>query len=156
MRCGAKTYTIARMAIPLLACMLAVSTELHLPPRVLPAIQAVEGGQVGMSRPNSNGSEDLGLMQVNTVWLPLLTRHTGMGKDALRDKLIQDGCFNIAVAGAILRFYLHETRGDLAAAVGNYHSHAPIRHQAYQVKVAGAALKMFGPGVSAAAAPPPR
>jgi hypothetical protein len=142
------------MAIPFLACMLAVSTELQLPPRVLPAIQAVEGGRVGLAHANSNGSEDLGLMQVNTVWLPLLARHTGMSKEALRDKLIQDGCFNIAIAGAILRFYLHETRGDLLAAVGNYHSHTPIRHQAYQVKVAGAALKMFGPGTPNTTPPP--
>lgn len=141
------------MTIPHLACMLAVAAELQLPPRVLPAIQAVEGGRVGMARINANGSEDLGLMQVNTLWLPLLSRHTRMSRDALRDKLIHDGCFNIAVSGAILRFYLRETRGDLAAAVGNYHSHTPIRHRAYQVKVVGAALRMFGPG---SAAPPPQ
>lgn len=132
------------MAIPFLACMLAVAAELHLPPRVLPAIQAVEGGRVGMARMNTNGSEDFGLMQVNSLWLPLLSRHTGLSRDAVRDKLIQDGCFNIAVAGAILRFYLHETRGDLPAAVGNYHSHTPLRHHAYQVRVVGAALRMFG------------
>ncbi len=132
------------MAIPFFACMLAVAAELNLPPRVLPAIQAVEGGRVGMARMNSNGTEDLGLMQVNTSWLPLLSRRTGLSEDLLRDKLIQDGCFSIAVAGAVMRFYLHETRGDLLAAVGNYHSHTPLRHRAYQMKVVGAALKMFG------------
>ena len=126
--------------------MLAVSTQLSLPPRVLPAIQAVEGGRVGMASKNTNGSEDLGLMQVNTLWLPLISRHTGMSREALRDKLINDACFNIAVGGAILKFYLHETRGDLLAAVGNYHSHTPLRHRAYQTRVVGAALKMFGPG----------
>ena len=35
------------MAIPYLACMLSVAAFYGLPPRVLPAIQAVEGGQVG-------------------------------------------------------------------------------------------------------------
>lgn len=137
------------MAIPFLACMLAVAAELNLPPRVLPAIQAVEGGQVGMSRSNANGTEDLGVMQVNTIWLPLLSRHTGLPPAALRGKLIDDGCFNVAISGAILRFYLHETRGDLLAAVGNYHSHTPLRHRAYQLRVVGAALKMFGPGTGA-------
>jgi soluble lytic murein transglycosylase-like protein len=136
--------------VPYLACMLAVAAELHLPPRVLPAIQAVEGGRVGMARANANGTEDLGLMQVNTAWLPLLSRHAGMTAAALRDKLVRDPCFNIAVSGAILRFYLHETRGDLPAAVGNYHSHTPPQHRAYQKKVAGAALRMFGPGNSGA------
>lgn len=32
------------MAIPFLACMVATAAFYHLPPRVLPAIQAVEGG----------------------------------------------------------------------------------------------------------------
>jgi soluble lytic murein transglycosylase-like protein len=132
------------MAIPYLACMLAVATQLHLPPRVLPSIQAVEAGQIGMSRANANGTEDLGLMQVNSTWVAELARRTGFPVSALRDRLMQDGCFNIAVAGAILRIYLRETRGDLLAAIGDYHSHTPIRHRAYQSKVVGAALKMFG------------
>lgn len=144
------------MQIPFLACMLAVAAELHLPPRVLPAIQAVEGGRVGMSRMNTNGSEDLGLMQVNSLWLPLLSRRTGLARDALREKLIQDGCFNIAVAGAILRVYLHEARGDLLAAVGNYHSHTPVRHRAYQLRVVDAAVKMFGTPAAARQAQKPR
>ena len=131
------------MAIPFLACMLAVAAELHLPPRVLPAIQAVEGGRVGMARGNVNGSQDLGLMQVNSLWVPVLSRLTGQPRDALRDRLIQDGCFNIAVAGAIMRYYLRETRGDLLAAVGNYHSHTPVRHQGYREKVIGTAVRMF-------------
>ena len=132
------------MAIPFLACMLAVAAALHLPPRVLPSIQAVEGGRVGMALTNANGTQDLGLMQVNSGWLPVLSRKTGLSQDALRDRLIADGCFNIAVAGAVLRFYLRETHGDLLAAVGDYHSHTPIRHRAYQIRVVSAALKMFG------------
>jgi hypothetical protein len=132
------------MAIPFMACMLAVATALHLPPRVLPSIQAIEGGRVGMSRANSNGTEDLGLMQVNSTWLPVLARRTGLPPETVRKRMVQDGCFNIAIAGAVLRFYLHETHGDLLAAIGNYHSHKPIRHRAYQLKVIGAALAMFG------------
>ena len=90
------------MAIPYLACMLAVAAELHLPPRVLPSIYAVEGGRVGLARVNANGTEDFGLMQVNSLWLAALARHTGLSREAVRGKLIEDGCFNIAVAGAIL------------------------------------------------------
>ncbi len=131
------------MTIPYLACMLAVAAQLHLPPRVLPAIQAVEAGRVGMSRANSNGTEDLGLMQVNSIWADLLARRTGFPVSALRERLVQDACFNIAIAGAVLRIYLRETRGDLLAAIGDYHSHTPIRHRAYQLKVVDAAVKMF-------------
>ncbi len=64
------------MGIPHLACMLAVASAQHLPPRVLPAIHAVEGGAVGSVSPNRDGSEDLGLMQINTRWLPTLALGT--------------------------------------------------------------------------------
>jgi hypothetical protein len=131
------------MAIPLLTCMLVVATHMNLPPRVLPSIQSVEGGRVGMARVNANGSEDLGVMQINSMWLPALSRHTGQPPGLLRERLIKDVCFNVAVAGAILRFYLHETNGDLLAAVGNYHSHTPVLHRAYQARVISAAQKMF-------------
>jgi hypothetical protein len=134
------------MAIPFLACMLAVSAVLHLPPRVLPAIQAVEGGGIGVARINANGTEDLGLMQVNSLWLPVLSRHTGLTREALRERLVQDGCFNVAVAGAIMHLYLREAGGNLLAAVGNYYSHTPLRHQAYQERVTAAAARMFESG----------
>lgn len=139
------------MAVPLLACMVAASTQLGLPPRVLPAIQAVEGGRVGMARINANGTEDLGLMQVNTVWVGVLARRTGWAPEAVRARLIADGCFNIAVAGAILRLHYRENRGNLLAAIGNYHSRTPPRHRAYQEKVIGAAARMFAPNPAAAA-----
>ena len=60
------------MAVPFLACMAAAAAFYHLPPRVLPSIQLVEGGRAGVVSRNSDGSEDLGLMQVNSIWIPAL------------------------------------------------------------------------------------
>jgi hypothetical protein len=60
------------MTIPYLACMALVASLYGLPPRVLPSIQAVEGGRLGTVHQNRNGSEDLGVMQVNTLLLPAL------------------------------------------------------------------------------------
>ena len=131
------------MAAPFLACMLAVSVQLHLPPRVLPAIHAVEGGRVGMARRNANGTEDLGVMQVNSIWIDVLAKRTGSSPEDLRERRVQDGCFNITVAGEILRLHLREARGNLLAAIGNYHSRTTPRHRAYQEKVVSAALRMF-------------
>ena len=136
--------------------MLAVAAELHLPPRVLPVIQAVEAGRVGLVRNNPNGTEDLGLMQVNSLWLPVLSRQTGLPHAALRARLLDDGCFNIGVAGAILHFYLRDSGGDLLAAIGNYHSHTPVRHRAYQERVLSAAISMFGSESSTPAEVKPR
>ena len=133
------------MSVPFLACMAAVAAFYHLPPRALPAIQQVEGGKVGAVSVNSNGTEDLGVMQVNTIWLGPLARRARLPEAEVRRRLIEDACFNIAAAGAILRTYLDEERGDLMRAVGDYHSHTPARNQAYQAKVLASAFKLFPP-----------
>ena len=137
------------MAIPYLACMVAVAAFNHLPPRVLPSIQAVEGGSIGSVHRNQDGSEDLGVMQVNTRWVPPLARYTGLGEEVIRFRLIASPCFNIAAAGAILRVYLDEAHGDLMQAIGDYHSHTPALNVAYQAQVMRSAFKLFvhpGPG----------
>lgn len=134
------------MSVPFLACMLLTASVYHLPPRVLPSILAVEGGRPGLMHLNKNLSEDLGLMQINTIWLPVLENRAGMAQAAVRDRLLNDSCFNIAAAGLIMRTYLNETKGDLMRAVGNYHSHTSVLNQNYQVKVMNAAQNMFVQG----------
>lgn len=131
------------MAVPYLACMTLVASIYGLPPRVLPSIQAVEGGRPGTVSTNRNGTEDLGVMQVNTLWLPALARYTGLVESRVRERLIHDACFNIAAAGAILRGQLDAADGDLMRAVGNYHSRTPVRHEAYRARVTGAATRLF-------------
>lgn len=132
------------MSIPLLACMATAAAFYHLPPRVLPSIQAVEGGYVGAVHADSDGSQDLGIMQVNTRWLAALARLARLSEGEVRTRLISDGCFNIAAAGAIMRAYLNETRGDLMQAVGDYHSHTPALNLQYQSKVLASAIRLFG------------
>jgi hypothetical protein len=134
------------MAVPHLACMLAVATFYGLPPRVLPAIQAVEGGQVGTASRNSDGSEDLGVMQVNTRWLGPIAQLTSLSEATVRERLTGDACFNIAAAGAILHGHLQQANGDLMRAVGNYHSRTPELHAAYAARVLDAANRLFGAG----------
>jgi soluble lytic murein transglycosylase-like protein len=134
------------MAIPFLSCMVLVASFNALPPRVLPSIQAVEGGRIDTVHADADGSQDLGLMQINTTWLPALARVTRQDPLAVRARLLTDGCFNIAAAGAILRLYLNETHNALLPAIGYYHSHTPALGQAYQLQVLGAARAMFAPG----------
>ncbi len=132
------------MAIPFITCMALVANIYGLPPRVLPSIQAVEGGQVGLSSMNANGTEDLGLMQVNTVWLAPLSRYSRLPQAVVRTKLLNEPCYNIAAAGLIMRTFLDEANGDLMRAVGNYHSHTPVLHQRYRDKVLRSAAGLFG------------
>lgn len=133
------------MSIPFLACMVAAATFYHLPPRVLPSIQVVEGGQPNLIHHNANGSDDLGLMQVNTIWVGKLAHHADMKPEAVIDRLTTDPCFNVAASALIMRLYLAEAGGDLMTAIGYYHSHTPIRGMAYQHKVLAAAEVLFGP-----------
>jgi hypothetical protein len=122
--------------------MVLVASFYGLPPRTLPAIQAVEGGAPGVVHRDSNGTDDLGVMQVNTIWIEPLARVTRLTPLAVRTRLIADSCFNIAAAGAILRAYLGQTR-NLMVAIGDYHSHTPLLNQTYQREVLAAARRLF-------------
>jgi hypothetical protein len=132
-----------RMSVPFLTCMATAAAFYHLPPRVLPSIQAVEGGRVGLAHVNANNTADLGVMQVNTIWIRPLAGYTHMAPDAIAGRLINDACFNIAASAAIMRVYLNEAHGNLMAAIGHYHSHTPALSSAYQQKVLGAAVTLF-------------
>ncbi len=123
--------------------MALVASFYGLPPRALPAIQAVEGGAPGIVHHDSNGTDDLGVMQVNTIWIEPLARVTRLTPEDVRTRLIDDACFNIAAAGAILRAYLGLTH-NLMTAIGDYHSRTPLLNETYQQEVLAAARRLFG------------
>jgi hypothetical protein len=131
------------MAVPFAACMALIASLYNLPPRVLPSIHVVEGGQASTVHLNRDGSEDLGYMQVNTRWLPDLSNYSGLPVATVRQNLLTRPCFNIAAAGLILRVYLDETKGNLMLAVGDYHSHTPQLNSAYQQRVVNSAMSLF-------------
>jgi hypothetical protein len=131
------------MAVPFLACMVAAAAWYHLPPRVLPSIQAVEGGRPGLISHNTDGSDDFGPMQVNSRWTPDIARLARQPEPVVRMRLINDPCFNIAAAGAIMRADLDEAHGNLLVAVGWYHSRTPEQGSAYRDRVLNAAETLF-------------
>jgi soluble lytic murein transglycosylase-like protein len=102
----------------------------------------VEGGRPGLESPNKDGSADLGVMQINTLWIAPLARHTGQPESMIRRRLLHDPCFNIATAGAIVRIYLNRSNGNLMQAIGDYHSHTPVRNSSYRLKVLEAAGRL--------------
>lgn len=139
------------MPIPYLACMIEAAQFYRLPPRVLPAIQAVEGGFPGAIHPNKDGSDDLGVMQINTRWVAPLAATINartashMDEATVHDRLVQDACFNIAAAALILRTQFAQGGRDWLRAVGDYHSHTQTLHEAYLDRVTAAARRLFGP-----------
>ena len=133
------------MPAPLLACIAAVAAFYHLPLTTLVAIQKVEAGRLGLVRSNKDGSQDLGPMQINTRWLRPLARQTNLPAARLRQALISDACFNVAVGGAVLRLDLNARKGDLLEAIGDYHSHTPGLHEAYQARVLATKVALTPP-----------
>jgi hypothetical protein len=103
----------------------------------------VEGGRPGSVHHNTNDTEDLGVMQVNTRWLLPLSRYTHAPLPVVYHRLRDEPCYNIAAAGAIMRTYLDETHGDVLRAVGNYHSHTPALNMSYRAMVIESARRIF-------------
>jgi hypothetical protein len=137
------------MVIPYIKCMLVVAATVGLPPRVLPVLQAIEGGKTGMVRENGNGTADLGVMQVNTIWIPVFAARAGLSEAETRRRLIEEPCFNIAAAALIMRTYLAETGGALLSAIGDYHSHSKDLNAAYQAQAMRTAQSLFTTTASA-------
>lgn len=103
---------------------------------ILSAVLGVEGGRTGMKKRNSNGSYDMGPMQINSRWLPELRRR-GIGEH----EVTYDYCTNILVGAWILA---RELRGAGAPgintaeywqAVGRYNSRTPYFNSMYAVRV---------------------
>lgn len=119
------------------SCLMIAAQTYEVPPAVLIGIMHVEGGRPGIQSPNTNGSYDLGPMQINTLWVPQLARYWGVNEKVAYKWIRDDACTNVGVAAWILRRHLNET-GSLAKAIGYYHSRTPHLEQKYRSKVLGA------------------
>lgn len=118
----------------LAACLMMAAQHYSVPPAVLIGIYQVEGGRVGQEVSNTNGTYDLGPMQINTIWLPQLAAKWGVSVPTARKWVRDDACTNVGVAAWILRNHLNET-GDLTQAIGNYHSKTPKFGTIYKRRV---------------------
>jgi len=105
-----------------------------VPAPLLEAIHAVEGGYVGHSRENTNGSKDYGPMQINSLWVPGLAAELGASEATIRINLQNNACFNVAVGARIVKSHLDKT-SDPVQAVGQYHSRTPHLRDSYSNKV---------------------
>ena len=114
----------------------------HLPPAVLVILLNVEGGSLGRVSRNTNGTVDIGPMQVNQAWLPQLAAHWRASPAASYAALRDEFCPNVEAGAWILRLGLDEARGDFWEGVGFYHSHDPGYKADYLRKVLQQALRL--------------
>ncbi len=118
----------------LAACLMLASQTYSVPPAVLVGIYKAEGGKVGQEVRNTNGTHDLGPMQINTVWLPDLADKWGVNQNTAHKWVRDDACTNVGVAAWILKGHINET-GSLSQAIAHYHSRTQRHGSRYQKKV---------------------
>jgi len=146
------------------ACIYLAAQAADLPPPILMTVLTVEAGHEGTHSPNSNGTEDYGPGQINTVWVDQIARTIHETPDVTRALLRYDGCFNIRVTATLLRRQINAA-GEFWTGVGWYHSRSKAESLKYIRRVIATAKRLFGPDVipptnaapstTAAAAPRP-
>jgi len=102
-----------------------------------------EAGWIGAEIANSNGTHDLGPLQVNSFWVPKLAGLLRRKPTQVRSWLIDDPCFNVQAARWIFLNGLSVT-GDYWRAIGVYHSPTAWRQRRYAASVAHHLKQRFG------------
>src|ERR1700728_3222181 len=121
----------------LATCLLMAANTYQVPAAVMIGIMHVEGGHVGQAAgPNTNGTYDLGPMQVNTRWVPQLAHIWHVPQRTAYEWVRDNGCVNVYVAAWILKQKIAET-GNLFGGIAHYHSATPGLGYTYANKVVG-------------------
>lgn len=112
------------------ACWEEASEYYGVSAHLLYAIAKTESGlnPNAINRSNKNGSYDIGLMQINSAWLPTLRKY---GVD---EKQLYDACTSIQVGAWILAQNMKRL-GETWNAVGAYNARSPELRVKYALKV---------------------
>lgn len=105
-----------------------------------------EAGWLGAEIRNSNGSHDLGPLQINSWWVPRIAGKVHRSEEQVRNWLRFDACFNAEAARWVFLSALRST-GDYWTAIGAYHSPTHWRQQRYRNAVARHLRGRFGENV---------
>ena len=116
-------------AFPAQACWDAAAQRYQVSSALLYAIARTESGlnPLAIGR-NGNGSLDIGLMQINSAWLPTLASH------GINERDLFEPCTNIHVGAWILAGNVSRL-GYTWDAVGAYNATRPALRRAYIEKV---------------------
>jgi hypothetical protein len=118
----------------LASCLILAAQSYNVPPAAMIGIMHVEGGHIGQQVMNTNGSYDLGPMQVNTLWLPQLARLWHVDARTAHMWVRDNGCVNVYVAAWILRQKMNDGAG-LYNGIARYHSGTGWRGARYANQV---------------------
>jgi hypothetical protein len=113
-------------------CVVQAASFQGIPPAVLLAIGSMENGKNGQAVVNTNGTYDLGHMQINTSTYKYEIAKYGVSMEEVR----WNGCRNVEVAAYLLKKRLKENpHQDFWTRVANYHSKTPVYNMRYKSKL---------------------
>ncbi|WP_217907424.1 lytic transglycosylase domain-containing protein [Massilia sp. BJB1822] len=117
-------------AAPAQACWHEIGAKYGISPYLLHAIAKTESNlnPRAINRSNANGSYDIGLMQINSSWLPVLRRH------GITEAQLYEPCVSIEVGAWILAQNIHQL-GNSWTAVGAYNSPKAATRLRYAARV---------------------
>ncbi|MCP3712594.1 lytic transglycosylase domain-containing protein [Paraburkholderia sp. CNPSo 3274] len=119
---------IALLALPAVTradCIDDAAAYRHISPRLVRAIAQQESGmRANAININANGSEDIGLMQINSSWLPKLARF------GIQREHLFNACVNAYVGTWILASNFRQF-GPTWKAVGAYNATSSSRQLVY-------------------------
>lgn len=118
------------------ACSIMASIKYQVPTNILLAIAEKEGGKPGQWSKNSNGTYDVGSMQLNTVYLKDLARFGIKPSD-----VAHPGCYSYDLAAWRVRGHLVHDSQDIWTRAANYHSKTPKYNRIYRADLIKKALK---------------
>ena len=124
------------------SCLEDVAHKYQLPSRLLLSIAITESGAnpLVISQVNKNGTIDIGLMQINSSWLPKLKEYGISKVDLLKP------CVSIDVAGWVISQNISQY-GYIWKAVGAYNSRNTKAQDLYIEKVASVYQRLESKGI---------
>ena len=111
-----------------LTCINQAAIYYHVPAALILSVIKQESGRNGEASVNKNGTYDLGVMQINSSWLPTLARY-----GITREQVQYDPCVNVQVGTWLLASAMAENNGWQG--VGDYHSHTAKFNQQYRERI---------------------
>lgn len=119
-----------------IVCSISAAAKYEVPTNIVLAVAEKEGGKPGQRVKNSNGSQDVGVMQFNTTYLKDLKKYGITAED-----VAGSGCYPYDLAAWRLRGHIRHDSGDLWTKAANYHSRTPKYNAIYRSDLIKKAIK---------------
>jgi soluble lytic murein transglycosylase-like protein len=121
------------------SCWNEVASRYDIEPELLQAIAAVESGYraQAVNRSNSDGSRDIGLMQINSMHLPRLAK-----QGITEERLMNEPCLSVEVGASILAGFIQRF-GYNWTAVGSYNAGGAPEREALRLRYAEKIWAMY-------------